>query len=236
MSSTMTHNSYGKSRVRLTKVVRHPDHHELREVSIDIQLEGDFEASYTRGDNSKVVATDSMKNTVYVLAANHAFPDIETFGSDLANHFLKTYDQVSSAEVELQEARWLRIEHDGQPHPHAFVSGGEEMRTAGILCTRDSRRIESGIEDLIVLKTTASEFWGFIRDQYTTLPEVRDRIFATSMSARWYYKGNWSEFNSTHQRVRTLMLEVFARHHSLAVQQTMYEMGEEILMACPEIE
>ncbi len=236
MSSTMTHNSYGKSRVRLTKVIRQPDRHELKEVSVDIQLEGEFEGSYTHGDNSKIVATDSMKNTVYVLAANHAFPDIETFGSDLTTHFLKTYDHVSMAKAELQEGLWLRIQQNGRPHPHAFVSGGDEKRIASVVATRDSRRIESGIENLVVLKTTASEFWGFVRDEYTTLPEVRDRIFATSVSARWSYKGDWTDFNASHQRARALILDVFATHHSLAVQQTLHEMGQAILEACSEIE
>lgn len=236
MSSAMVHNAYGKSRVRLTKVIRSADRHELKEVCINIQLEGEFDASYTRGDNSRVIATDSMKNTVYVLAASHPFPDIETFGCDLGTHFLKKYDHVRSARIELAEDLWWRIQQNGQQHPHAFVSAGNEKRVATVLRTRDSRRVESGIENLVVLKTTASEFWGFVRDEYTTLPEARDRIFATSVSARWSYGRDSLDYNACYQRVRAGILDVFATHHSLAVQQTEYEMGRAILQACPEIE
>lgn len=236
MSTAMVHNSYGKSRVRLTKVKRHPDRHELKEVCVDIQLEGEFEASFTDGDNSRVIATDSMKNTVYVLAANHAIPDIETFGKDLTSHFLEQYDQVRSATAQLSEDLWVRIGKNGEEHPHAFVSAGNEKRTATVVTGPDGQRVEAGIENLLVLKTAGSEFSGFIRDRYTTLPEARDRIFATSVSARWSYQGDTADFNRLYEKVRTLILEVFAAHHSLAVQQTIHKMGETVLAACPEIE
>jgi len=235
MSCVLQNNAYGKSRVRLTKVIRQPQRHELKELSVDIQLEGDFAPSYTAGDNSKVVATDSMKNTVYVLAAEHPLNDIEGFAVHLAQHFTQKYAQVKSATVHIQEDLWNRIVSNGSEHKHSFVSAGDEKRVTTVTSAQGALEIESGIENLLVLKTTDSEFWGFVRDEYTTLPEVRDRIFATSVAAYWLYGQQQPDFNEIYARVRQLILDVFAKHHSLAVQQTLHEMGKEALAACPHI-
>jgi len=236
MSCVLQHNAYGKSRVRLSKIIRHKDRHEIKEITIDVQLEGAFQDTYLSGDNKDVVATDSMKNTVYVLAAENDFADIETFGKTLAQHFVRTYAQVQLATVWLREDVWNRIVTGGREHRHSFVSGGNEKRVAMVRATTDKVEIESGIEGLNVVKTTDSEFWGFVRDQYTTLPEVRDRIFGTSVSAHWTYTTDKPNYNETYTKARQLFLEVFAEHKSLAVQQTMYEMGKRALDAMKDIE
>lgn len=236
MSCALVHNSYGKSRVRLTRVSRLADRHDLRELSVDIQLEGDFDAAYEDGDNSKVVATDSMKNTVYVLAAQHPIDYIESFGKTLAGHFLARYAQVRSARIHLTEDLWLRMQSNGKPHPHSFVGGGSEKRVAIVELTRSGGEIQSGIEGLIVLKTTASEFSGFVRDEFTTLPEVKDRIFATAVDAIWHYRSDEVDFNACHTLIRQALIDTFAAHHSLSVQQTLYAMGEQALSACADLE
>jgi len=235
MSSILTHNAYGKSGVRLTKVTRHPDRHEFKEITVNIQLEGDFDDSYITGDNSKLVATDSMRNTVYVLASEHPLEDIESFGQALSKHFLDKYEQVTSSNVHISEHLWQRIAVGGKPHAHSFVSTGGEKRTATVYADRDLVEVESGIENLVVAKTTDSKFAGFIRDEFTTLPDADDRIFATALEITWIYLRPPADFNKTYALIRQTALDVFAGHMSLAVQQTLNEIGEAILKAVPEV-
>jgi urate oxidase len=235
MSTALTHNAYGKSQVRLTRVTRHADRHDLKELSVAIQLEGDFARSYLDGDNSQVVATDTMKNAVYVLAKTHGVADIESFGLVLARHFLQEYPQVARAAIELDEQLWQRITVAGRAHPHAFVGGGDEKRTCVVTGTREGCRVESGLTGLLVLKTTDSGFAGFVRDRYTTLPETSDRIFATMVSATWTYASALADWDACHRMIRSTLLDVFATHKSLGVQQTLYAMGEAALGALPQI-
>jgi urate oxidase len=238
MPNPLAHNAYGKSNVRLTKVTRHADgRHDLLEVSVDVELEGAFERSYTHGDNSMLVATDTMKNTVYALAKQHAFPSIELFGQLLASHFVANNDHVRQATVRLSESPFQRITVDGQPHPHAFVSGGSERRTATVVLSRDMFSIASGIDGLLILKTTGSAFEGFLRDRYTTLKETRDRIFATILNIEWTYTqpSACPDYNAAHAKAREAALRVFASNFSDAVQQTLYQMGEEVLRVLPEV-
>jgi urate oxidase len=234
LKSVLNHNSYGKSSVRLTKVVRRASEHELIEMSVDILFEGDFAASYTEGDNANVVATDSMKNTVYVLARENSFDSIEAFALLLARHFVMTYKQVSVATVSIRQPAWDRIQLDGRPHPHAFVAGGSEMR----ICRASTgpAGLSGGISGLKVLKTTDSEFAGFVTDRYRTLKDTHDRIMATSVNAEWQYSPGKPDFNASFAAARTALLATFAAHHSLAVQQTLLAMGEAVLAACPAVQ
>jgi urate oxidase len=234
--SSLSRNAYGKSHVRLTRVTRHGAHHELTELSVDIELQGDFVRCYTHGDNSSIIATDTMKNTVYALAKKHPLTAIENFAQALASHFVESFSHVTSATVDIQVEPWNRIEAHGHPHPHAFISGGSEHRTARVTRTRERTRTEAGIVGMVVLKTTKSGFVGYIRDQYTTLKETTDRIFATSVKANWLYNQQEVEWNESFQSVRQALIETFAEHDSLSVQQTLYAMGEAALAACPSME
>ena len=235
MSNALAHNAYGKSNVRLTKVTRHPDgRHDLLEVSVDIELQGDFSRSYTHGDNSLLVATDTMKNTVYALAKQHTFDSIETLGQLLASHFVANNRQVTQATVTLSESPFERITVDGRPHAHAFVGGGSERRIATVTVTRQRAQICSGIDGLLILKTTGSAFAGFQRDRYTTLPETRDRIFATILRMEWTCHAPCSDFNAAREKARDAALSVFATNFSDAVQQTLYQMGDAVLAVVPE--
>jgi urate oxidase len=237
MTAFLAHHSYGKSRVRLTRITRLPDRHEIRELTVDIRLEGDFDASYLAGDNSRIIATDTMKNVVYSLAQGRPAEAIEEFAAILAGHFVDGFPQVRSATIGLAEHPWRRIAVDGVDHPHAFVGGGSERRTATITRTAGQTRVESGLDGLLVLKTTGSGFSGFLRDRYTTLPETTDRIFATEIQGRWTYApGVVVDWDRAHAEVRRALLETFAGHDSLAVQQTLFAMGKAALGVCPEIE
>jgi urate oxidase len=231
----LAHNSYGKSGIRLTKVVRTPQRHELFEMSVDIRLQGDFAASYERGDNRKIIATDSMKNTVYVLAKENSFDSIEQFALLLSGHFVSTYSQVSSARVDIAQTKWDRIALEEKAHPHAFVAGGSELRTASVSKSGDKLVVGGGISNLQVLKTTDSEFTDFVTDRYRTLKDARDRIFATAIDANWTYKGAAEDFDGALGSIREALLKTFAGHHSLAVQQTLLKMGEAALAACASI-
>lgn len=236
MAVVLGHDSYGKSRVRLTRVTRDGERHDLMELNIDIELEGDFAASYLEGDNSRVIATDSMKNTVYVLAKELGAQGIEAFGQSLARHFLQGYPQVTKATVALREEPWARMKVHGREHPHAFVGAGPERRTSTITATRQEVRTEGGFAGMLLLKTTDSSFAGFVRDRYTTLPETSDRIFATELTATWIYRTTPANWDDVYRQCRETFLEVFAGHNSLAVQQTLYVMGEAALEKCDAIE
>jgi urate oxidase len=235
----LTKNSYGKSNVRLTKVTRLADRHELTELSVDITLTGEFERSYTHGDNSSVIATDSMKNTVYVLSKNHPVDSPESFALHLAEHFVKTYAQVKRAEVQIEQSAWRRIEVAGHPHPTAFESAGAELRLGSAWADEREapprRQVHGGLAKLLVLKTTDSAFSGFVRDQFTTLPETTDRVLATEVSATWKFSDAGAAYNAAFANIRTVLLETFARHKSDAVQQTLYDMGVAALAAEPSI-
>jgi urate oxidase len=230
MSVKIVHDNYGKSRVRLLKVARNGDFHSIQETTVKIALEGDFEKIHTVGDNSLCLPTDTMKNTVYALAAQPAeIEEIESFALRLSEHFLKNNPQVSRVIIEIVEHFWMRMEKSSESHPHSFIKGSNEQRTTKISATRDGATVQSGIVDLIVLKTTKSGFVGYIKDQYTTLPETSDRVFATSVKANWLYENADTATGDTWRGARAAIIETFAEHDSLSVQHTLYAMGEAVL-------
>lgn len=238
MVSVLTDNSYGKSSVRLMKVTRLPDRHELKEVCVNIQFEGEFEKVYTKGDNSNVLPTDTIKNTVYAIAKDHPLRSIEEFGLMLSHHFLLNNPDISKVTIELIENLWNRISVSAaapDPHPWAFSSGGNEKRNCIVTKTRTAVTIRSGIQDLLILKTTGSAFKGYVKDKYTTLKETDDRIFATNAEIRWKYTREDLDFGVCHQKIRRAILETFAKHDSLSVQHTLYAMGESALEACADV-
>ena len=234
----ITQHSYGKSRVRLTKVTRHADRHDLMEVSVDIVLDGDFEASYLEGDNRKLVPTDTMKNTVYGIAAGHPLDSIESFALALVDRFLVRHAQVSAATVAIEQAPWRRITGpDGREHPHAFIAAGTARRTCRVRGDRGTPTVEAGVSGLTVVKTADSAFRDFVHDEFTTLPDADDRIFGTAVESRWRYRaGGRPDWNTAWQTACRTMVDVFAGHKSLAVQQTLHDMGQAALAACADID
>src|SRR5438477_4444555 len=234
--ATLAADSYGKSDVRLSKVTRRGDIHHLTEMSVSIELRGEFTRCYTEGDNSMVIPTDTQKNTVYALAKKHTFDSIEQFGKILAKHFVDNFSHVSSATVSIEQTLWNRIVLDGKAHEHAFIGGNDETRRCVITQTRDGLKITGGISGMKVLKTTKSGFVNFIKDEYTTLKETTDRIFATIVDATWSYNALDADFNACYMSIRNAMIRVFAEHDSLAVQQTLYAMGEAALDVCRQID
>jgi urate oxidase len=228
--SVLSWNRYGKSRVRLVKVKRAGKAHEIVDLTIDVQLEGAFDAVYVEGDNGPCLATDTMKNTVYAIARQDPIDHVEAFALRLADHFVAT-PAVSRARISAVEHRWERLTAAGAPSPHAFVQPGGEQWTA--LVARDARgsSVTSGVTNLVVLKTAGSAFAGFPRDEYTTLPDTDDRILATSITASWTYRPGAADF-SARERIRGALVETFATHVSRSIQHTLYAMGEAALAAC----
>lgn len=228
---------YGKSNVRLVKVKRDGERHELWDLKVAVALEGNFEAAHVRGDNTGLLATDTMRNTVYALAKDHLTGSIEEFGLALVDHFLGAGPTVEGVRVKVTQYPWRRIEVDGRGHPHSFVRGTGE-RTMEV--TGDgvgSRRVEAGIDDLLVMKTTESGWEGFLREEFTTLPETNDRILATIVTASWTYAGGAGpDYDRLWEGVRDQILATFTDHYSPSVQNTLYRIGRAVLEAFPEVE
>jgi len=233
----LAENRYGKSRVRLVQVKRHADRHDFREWTLEILLQGDFESCFTDGDNSKILPTDTMKNTVYSLARNSSAETIERFAQELLAFLLKRNPQVCGGQVKIEEKTWEHLAVDGKPHPTTFVQSSGECQTTEVTAARNRRvGVTSGLENLIILKTASSGFVGFIKDSLTTLPEATDRLFGTAARARWTYSSADLPFASLRQEIRNTLLKMFAGHVSKSVQHTLYAMGEAVLERIPEVE
>jgi len=235
MDIRLDKNAYGKNAIHLSKIIRHPGHHDIRHISVNVALEGDFETVHTIGDNTKVLPTDTMKNTVYALAKDHFTTSIEDFGLHLAGYFLTNNPQVSRVGISLTEHCWQRMTFNGDLHPHSFINGGSEKHEACISRDRQHTTLSAGISDLLILKTTDSGFENYIRDKYTTLKETPDRIFSTQCDITWKYGTIPPDPENLYQAIRENLLHTFATHKSLSVQHTLYAMGDAVLNTFPDI-
>ncbi|MGH7243459.1 MAG: factor-independent urate hydroxylase [Phycisphaerales bacterium] len=230
-------NNYGKSRVRMIKVLRDGARHTVKEINVDIALEGDFEAMHCSGDNANCLPTDTMKNTVYALGKSHALDTIESFALHLARHFVEKTAPVSSARVRISQVPWERVSVEGKEHSHTFTKGSDERPTCEVKVEKAGAvSAAGGIQSLIILKSTDSAFSGYMKDPFTTLPETRDRIFATSVTADWSYGSGKAEFGAAREAIRKALVNTFAAHKSESVQQTLYAMGEAALAQCAAID
>ena len=234
MPAKLADNRYGKSRVRLMRLSKHFDHHDLDEWTVQILLTGDFETAHTHGDNSKILPTDTMKNTVYFVARESKGESMEDYAKELVDYILSRNPQVTSAEVIIESTLWKRLTIDGKPYPTAFVRGSDERQTTTVARIQNAPfTITSGIDHLTILKTSNSAFTGYIKDALTTLPETTDRLFGTALKAEWPYTPAAIEagidFNQARTHLRETMISAFAKHESLSVQQTLFAMAEAAL-------
>jgi len=227
--ASLSRTSYGKSRIRLVQVSRRGDRHEVRDLTVAIAFEGDYDTSYTEGDNRDVLPTDTMKNTVYALAARDGAGEPEAFGTILGRHFMGRNPKLARVNVDLVDHGWSHIADGAREHGQAFVRRGSEVRTARVVTDREGVAVTAGLTDLIIMKTSRSAFADFPRDEFTTLPETRDRLLATALTATWRYSEIDVEFGAVFRTVRSSLLDAFARHDSLSVQHTLYAMGEVVL-------
>ena len=251
MAIELGRNQYGKAETRVVRVYRGAGgagddraRHDIRDLNVSTLLRGDFGDAHRRGDQASVLPTDSQKNACFAFAKQKGVGEIEDYALDLARHFVDDIAPVAAARVEVEEYRWERVTVAGQPHPHTFRRASGEVRTTAVTVPGITGRtggplgvwVVSGLKDLVVLKSTGSEFSGFLKDRYTTLAETSDRILATSLTARWRYRGwrpkSWDE---AYEQIRQVLLERFATLHSLALQQTLFEMGRAVLEARDDV-
>lgn len=227
--ATLSETSYGKSRIRLVRVTRHGDRHELRDFTVAVAFEGNYDTSYIDGDNRAVLPTDTMKNTVYALAGRDGVGEAESFALHLGRHFIERNPQLTRVVVDIVDHGWDRITVADRPHGRSFVRRGPEVRTAQVITDRQGATITAGISDLVIMKSSHSAFAGFPRDEFTTLPETDDRLFVTSLTTTWTYAETDVEFSAVFKSVRATLLDTFAQHDSRSVQHTLYAMGQVVL-------
>jgi urate oxidase len=240
MAHQLGHNQYGKAETRVVRIYRDSDPHEIVDYNVSAALSGDLADTHLTGDNAKVLTTDAVKNTVNAFAKEHgdAARQPESFALALARHFVEDVPQVSRARVKVEAYPWQRLSADGAPHPHAFVREGQFTRTTTVTWADGRAWVVSGLRDLVVLKSTDSEFFGFYSDRYTTLQPTHDRVMATSVTAQWWHPGeDWAavDWAKAFGAARDAMCDAFAASHSLALQQTMFEMGGAVLDAVPSV-
>ena len=233
----MTENTYGKCRVRVVRVKRDHPMHQFQEWNVEVLLTGDFESCFTSGDNSKILATDTMKNIIYSLARDTQANSIEEFAGEVGRFLISNYPQVDSASISVGSVSWEHIHVDGTAHASAFMRGGNELTTTKVVCEKGGRcTVVSGLDNLVIMKTANSGFEGFLRDAHTTLPETADRLFGTALRAEWRYQPGQLPFKDLAARTRSLLLKTFANHDSKSVQHTLYAMGEAALRELAEIQ
>ncbi|SMD02766.1 factor-independent urate hydroxylase [Lentzea albidocapillata] len=231
MAIVLGPNQYGKAENRLVTVSRNGSVHTIKDLTVSTSLRGDLADTHLTGDNAKVLATDTQKNTVYAFAKESPVGEIEDFALRLGRHFVGSQEPITGARILIDEHAWDRI--DG--HDHSFVQGSNEKRTTAVTIDGSQAWVVSGVRDMVVLKSTGSEFHGYPKDPYTTLKETNDRILATSVTARWRYIGTEVDWAKSFAEIRSVMLKTFADKHSLSLQQTLYAMGEAVLNARPEV-
>lgn len=242
MGASLRAARYGKAETRVVRVVRAGDRHEIRDLNVTVALAGDLDASYLHGDNAAVLPTDSQKNAVYAFAQEHGIGEPEEFALRLARYFVDSQPAVRWARVSAQEYAWDRVELAGRPAPHSFVRAGGETRLVSVTCTGAAAWVVSGLSDLVLLNTTGSEFRGYPRDRYTTLPETGDRVLATAVEAHWRHASAGppaaelpADWAASYAAVRGHLVEAFADTFSRSLQQTLYAMGERVLAHRPEV-
>jgi len=235
--AALAENRYGKSRVRVVRVKRHADRHDFCEWTVQILLQGDFESCFTDGDNSKILPTDTMRNTVYSLARKSSAACMEDFAKELVDFLLGRNPQVSEAEVSVSEKTWRHLTTDGKAHPTTFVQSSGERQTTRVARAQERKfSVTSGLENLVIMKTAGSGFEGYIQDSLTTLPPTADRLFGTALTASWKYATSDLPFAPLRVKIREILLSVFAAHDSKSVQHTLHAMGEAVLAGVVEVE
>ena len=232
---SLVSNRYGKGRLRTLRLERSGDHHTVREMTLQVMLEGAFAQAYTNADNRKVIATDTIKNIVNLVARDHVTAEAERFCSAVAGRFLDMYEHVESVNVLGAETKWARVMIEGVAHSHGFTLDANGQPVVRLTQTRHDRRLESGIENFTFMKSTGSGWSNYLMDEFTTLPETTDRIAATSMNAYWLWSGTVADHTAKNHEILDQMLRVFVTTYSAGLQDSLYRMGEAALGAVPEI-
>jgi len=235
MAIILGDNQYGKAESRLVRFYRDQEQHEIRDINVSTALRGPFAPAHLEGDQSNVLPTDTQKNTAYAFAKSKGVESIEQFGLNLARHFVHDVAPVEGARIEIEEYAWSRAVIDGTPHSHTWTRTGAETRTAAVTVDATGEYVVGGFKNLVLLKSTGSEFAGFLVDEFTTLSETHDRVMATSLVARWRFTSTDVDWEDVYAGIKAIMVREFATLQSLALQQTLWHMGKAVLEAYPFI-
>lgn len=241
MPTILGQNQYGKAENRVVKITRDGDTHHIRDLNVSVALSGDMDDVHYSGSNAHVLPTDTTKNTVFAFAKEHGIESPEDFGIQLARHFVSSQPTITRARIRIQEYGWRRIDGTAGQPGHSFVREGQEVRTAQLTFDGESFEVLGGLKELTVLNSTDSEFWGYLKDPYTTLREDYDRILATEVAAVWRYRWSGDEqprpdWNGSYGEARALLLAAFAETYSLSLQQTLYQMGAQVIDGLPVLD
>lgn len=228
-------NQYGKAENRVVRIYRDSPRHEIRDLNVSTCLRGDFSGAHLTGDQSQVLPTDSQKQTAYAYAKQPGITTIEEYGLALARHFVDDVEPVAAARIEIDEYAWERVVVDGTEHDHTWIRKGQETRTAAVTVDADGAWIVGGLKDLVILKSTGSEFAGFLTDEYTVLEPTHDRVMATSLIAQWRFTTTDAAWDDIYTGVKAHLVEQFAVLQSKALQQTLFHMGKAVLESYPVI-
>lgn len=235
MAIILGEQQYGKAESRVVRIYRDGPRHEIRDLNVSTAMRGPFDPAHLIGDQSNVLPTDTQKNTAFAFAKSHGIDSIEHYGLELARHFVRDVVPVNGARIEIEEFAWERAVVDGVPHDHTWMRAGRETRTAAVTVDATGEYVIGGFKDLIILKSTGSEFAGFLKDEYTTLQETKDRVMATSLVAKWRFASSDVDWNAVYPEVKAIMIREFATLQSRALQQTLWHMGSAVIEQIPSI-
>ncbi len=231
----LLHKTYGKDGVRVMRIDRSGERHEVRELTVRAMLTGNFDPAFTHADNSTSVSTDTVKNVVNVVARENLALGTELFCAAVATRLLESYAGVESATVTAHETKWARLSVDGTPHAHSFTLDSNGRPFARTVATRSGATMESGISGFTFMKSTQSGWENYIKDKYTTIAETHDRMAATAMEASWRWSAAPASYEAANATILATLLKVFATTYSASVQDSLYRMGTAALAAVPEI-
>ena len=235
MAIILGDNQYGKAESRVVRIVRDSARHEIHDLNVTTAMRGPFAPAYLTGDQTNVLPTDTQKNTAFAFAKSVGIDSIEQFGLALARHFVNDVVPIEGARIEIEEYAWERAVIDGVEHDHTWMRAGREIRTSAITVDATGEYVVSGFKDLVILKSTGSEFADFLLDEYTTLQPTRDRVMATSLVAKWRFASTDVDWNAVYPAVKAILVREFATLQSLALQQTLWHMGKAVIEEIPEI-
>ena len=234
MAIVLGDNRYGKAENRLVRVDRDGDEHRITDLNVSVSLSGDMSDTHLTGANDKVLATDTQKNTVHAFARD-GIGEIEDYALRLARHFVTSQESIHTARVAVESYPWQRLQVGGRPAHHSFARSGGGTRTTTVTFDGERAWVLGGVRDLTVLNSTGSEFWGFPREEYTTLAETKDRILSTAVSATWRFAADEADWAKAYDTALAALLDAFGGTYSYSLQQTLYAMGTRVLETVPEL-
>jgi urate oxidase len=233
--TTLSHHSYGASRIRLLRVTRRGDRHDLRDLTVAVTVEGEVAEAFTQGDNELLLPADTLRNTVNAVARDESLGELEDLGLALADQFMESQPQFTRVRIDLSEQPWTRLPVAGRAQGQAFTASNGERRTASVTSNGTRRAVVAGLQDFAIMKTSGAAFEGYLADRFTTLEAASDRVLAVSADSRWTYLHDEITFGPFYEGVRQLLIEAFVRQPSRSAEHTAHAMADVVLSSYADI-